>query len=252
MKLAKITPLLPAVALLGVAGGVGFYFWNRGRAAPAKAPAPKKPGQPAPKPDAQNCKIDPKRGIKVCEMEPLTQVDVLIDPGHSTVEEGFVSGNIKESVEARRMADTLATELKALMPGIKIQLTHNGQGLVSGKDGSAEINARVAMIKKVKPRVLISLHYDWPQGRSAVIYPNDARPKSVALARRMGELLGGIRVTDAQSYARFKTLGVLDNHKEPVAVLWEIDTIHTAKNTKEYRLSFAKPAAKAIVEALRS
>lgn len=173
---------------------------------------------------------------------------VILDPGHSTAEPGVSGGGFAEHIEVVKMAITLKWLLEK--QGLAVRLTHTGDGMVKGSDSTAEIRARTALVRQLKPAAFVSVHFNMVNSYGLVYYPMDKRPEAMRLARLIHKYCKfPADKFWSSSQSRFGRLGILDDQDAPSA-LWEVCAIDDAKDDAEWRIAMATPVAKAIVDYL--
>jgi N-acetylmuramoyl-L-alanine amidase len=181
-------------------------------------------------------------------IEEPNKLLVILDPGHSTVEPGVSGGGNAEHIEAVKMSLTLKTLLEK--QGLTVRLTHTGGGMVAGSDANAEIRARAALVRQLKPAAFVSVHYNMVNSYGLVYYPQDKRAAAMRLCRlihRNCKFPADKLWSSATS--RFGRLGILDDQEAPSA-LWEVAAIDDAKDSPEWRVAMATPVVNAITEFL--
>ena len=164
---------------------------------------------------------------------------LVIDPGHGGDKPGVVFNNLREAdatlATALTLKYVLAEELNA---PFEIAMTR-------AQDVFTPFNRRTG----IPATLLISIHYDIEWGAKPM-YWQQGRCDSYYVARRLVTITGFEHpLWETKRAAHTGGRLYIDDANHP-AVLWEVDTINHYEDSKEYRLSRARPMAKALIEVM--
>lgn len=165
---------------------------------------------------------------------------LVLDPGHGMPHPGVVYNGVTEADANLAIALAIKWVLRnEIGVDFDIELTRTDKEFVP-------FHWRTNM----PADLMVSIHHDIPRG-AAPIYHQRCRAKSAYIAYRL-RLLTGARhpVWSTSQAAHTGGRLYIDDAKHP-AVLWEVSTIDRYKDDREYRLSVARPIAKAIAEVMK-
>jgi len=166
-------------------------------------------------------------------------VRLVIDPGHGHPYTGVVYEDKVEADAAFELAKTLKwVLLEELNVGFKVLLTRTDGMFVP-------FHKRTG----IPADLLLSIHFDIPNGGMPIYY-QQCRDDSAYVAHRLRILTGNRNPVWSTKRAAHQGGRLYIDDAHHVAVLWEADTIDNYKHTKEYRLSLARPMAKAVQEVM--
>lgn len=157
---------------------------------------------------------------------------IVIDPGHGGRDSGTFHG--RQTEKAANLA--MALTLKALLvdAGYDVELTRAGDFYPSWPE-------------RTHPRgeaLFLSVHFNMPHSY-ACVYHQQRGGRSQGLAEILAAACG-MRADKVWSTTRSRFGRLYIDDVKATAVMFEVDSIERYQDTKEYRLSKAVPAVKAI------
>ena len=157
---------------------------------------PEEPDEPEPPQVAQNHPSKPQKGTPKKPKEPKQRLIVVVDPGHGGEDPGAIGrGRNREKTVVLQIGRRLAALINA-DPNMKAIMTRNSDHFVS-------LGGRVAIARKAKAHLLVSIHADaWikPTARGSSVFCLSERGATSAAARWLAknqnesDLIGGVNI----------------------------------------------------------
>ena len=157
---------------------------------------PEEPDEPEPPQVAQNHPSKPQKGTPKKPKKPKQRLIVVVDPGHGGEDPGAIGrGRNREKTVVLQIGRRLATLINA-DPNMKAIMTRNSDHFVS-------LGGRVAIARKAKAHLLVSIHADaWikPTARGSSVFCLSERGATSAAARWLAknqnesDLIGGVNI----------------------------------------------------------
>lgn len=155
-----------------------------------------KPDEPEPPQIAQNRPSKPQKGTPKKPKKPKQRLIVVVDPGHGGEDPGAIGrGRNREKTVVLQIGRRLAALINA-DPNMKAIMTRNSDHFVS-------LGGRVAIARKAKAHLLVSIHADaWikPTARGSSVFCLSERGATSAAARWLAknqnesDLIGGVNI----------------------------------------------------------
>ena len=157
---------------------------------------PEEPDEPEPPQVAQNHPSKPQKGTPKKPKKPKQRLIVVVDPGHGGEDPGAIGrGRNREKTVVLQIGRRLAALINA-DPNMKAIMTRNSDHFVS-------LGGRVAIARKAKAHLLVSIHADaWikPTARGSSVFCLSERGATSAAARWLAknqnesDLIGGVNI----------------------------------------------------------
>lgn len=157
---------------------------------------PEEPDKPEPPQVAQNHPSKPQKGTPKKPKKPKQRLIVVVDPGHGGEDPGAIGrGRNREKTVVLQIGRRLAALINA-DPNMKAIMTRNSDHFVS-------LGGRVAIARKAKAHLLVSIHADaWikPTARGSSVFCLSERGATSAAARWLAknqnesDLIGGVNI----------------------------------------------------------
>ncbi len=157
---------------------------------------PEEPDEPEPPQVAQSRPSKPQKGTPKKPKEPKQRLIVVVDPGHGGEDPGAIGrGRNREKTVVLQIGRRLAALINA-DPNMKAIMTRNSDHFVS-------LGGRVAIARKAKAHLLVSIHADaWikPTARGSSVFCLSERGATSAAARWLAknqnesDLIGGVNI----------------------------------------------------------
>lgn len=157
---------------------------------------PEEPDEPEPPQVAQSRPSKPQKGTPKKPKEPKQRLIVVVDPGHGGEDPGAIGrGRNREKTVVLQIGRRLAALINA-DPNMKAIMTRNSDHFVS-------LGGRVAIARKAKAHLLVSIHSDaWikPTARGSSVFCLSERGATSAAARWLAknqnesDLIGGVNI----------------------------------------------------------
>ena len=157
---------------------------------------PEEPDEPEPPQVAQSRPSKPQKGTPKKPKKPKQRLIVVVDPGHGGEDPGAIGrGRNREKTVVLQIGRRLAALINA-DPNMKAIMTRNSDHFVS-------LGGRVAIARKAKAHLLVSIHADaWikPTARGSSVFCLSERGATSAAARWLAknqnesDLIGGVNI----------------------------------------------------------
>lgn len=157
---------------------------------------PEEPDEPEPPQVAQNHPSKPQKVTPKKPKKPKQRLIVVVDPGHGGEDPGAIGrGRNREKTVVLQIGRRLAALINA-DPNMKAIMTRNSDHFVS-------LGGRVAIARKAKAHLLVSIHADaWikPTARGSSVFCLSERGATSAAARWLAknqnesDLIGGVNI----------------------------------------------------------
>ena len=157
---------------------------------------PEETDEPEPPQVAQSRPSKPQKGTPKKPKEPKQRLIVVVDPGHGGEDPGAIGrGRNREKTVVLQIGRRLAALINA-DPNMKAIMTRNSDHFVS-------LGGRVAIARKAKAHLLVSIHADaWikPTARGSSVFCLSERGATSAAARWLAknqnesDLIGGVNI----------------------------------------------------------